>query len=320
MASAETLRHFCPVLRQGFLLALLLAAAAADIRKKRIPNRLLLAALAGRVLLGLLELSCGILGTVPELVGIWLDSMLLTAAFFLLSMLFRKALGMGDVKLMGILALFLGAGEACRCFYRGLLTAAAVSLTLLAGKRIRIEEGIAFAPFLLAGYLLALWMQLRERLYQVSVFPLMLIFAGGLNHLLVLAARWIFENSSYGMSSRYALQYQAGILGVVLTFGLFYQVRQRKEGGSFWTVSAKWAALSISLAILAGNGYTTVKELEKAPHRKAYGMKVAEAALNYREVADDELEALFQYHHGPEKIRNALRILEENGWNVYRGR
>jgi len=87
-------------------------------------------------------------------VGIWLDSMLLTAAFFLLSMLFRKALGMGDVKLMGILALFLGAGEACRCFYRGLLTAAAMSLTLLAGKRIRIEEGIAFAPFLLAGYLL----------------------------------------------------------------------------------------------------------------------------------------------------------------------
>ena len=97
-------------------------------------------------------------------------------------------------------------------------------------------------------------------------------------------------------------------------------MRQRKEGGSFWIVLAKWAALSISLAILAGNGYTTVKELEKAPHRKAYGMKVAEAALNYREVADDELEALFQYRHGPEKIRNALRILEENGWNVYRGR
>lgn len=202
--------------------------------------------------------------------------------------------------------------------------------SMVVGEEVMMEQleklnmGMALCylagALVLAGYLLALWMQLRERLYQVSVFPLMLIFAGGLNHLLVLAARWIFENSSYGMSSRYALQYQAGILGVVLTFGLFYQVRQRKEGGSFWTVSAKWAALSISLAILAGNGYTTVKELEKAPHRKAYGMKVAEAALNYREVADDELEALFQYRHGPEKIRNALRILEENGWNVYRGR
>ncbi len=202
--------------------------------------------------------------------------------------------------------------------------------SMVVGEEVMMEQleklnmGMALCylagALVLAGYLLALWMQLRERLYQVSVFPLMLIFAGGLNHLLVLAARWIFENSSYGMSSRYALQYQAGILGVVLTFGLFYQVRQRKEGGSFWIVLAKWAALSISLAILAGNGYTTVKELEKAPHRKAYGMKVAEAALNYREVADDELETLFQYHHGPEKIRNALRILEENGWNVYRGR
>lgn len=239
--------------------------------------------------------------------------------------------------------------------------------SMVVGEEVMMEQleklnmGMALCylagALVLAGYLLALWMQLRERLYQVSVFPLMLIFAGGLNHLLVLAARWIFENSSYGMSSRYALQYQVGIFGIVLTFGLFYQVRQtreqelrflqregmgrqelgplrrgnadvqdlrrlrqRKAKGSFWILLAKWAALSISLAILAGNGYTTVKELEKAPHRKAYGMKVAEAALNYREVADDELEALFQYRHGPEKIRNALRILEENGWNVYRGR
>ncbi len=41
-------------------------------------------------------------------------------------------------------------------------------------------------------------------------------------------------------------------------------------------------------------------------------------ALHYRDVPDDKLEARFQYHHGPEKIRRALGILEEQGWNVFR--
>lgn len=192
----------------------------------------------------------------------------------------------------------------------------------------------------LLGYLLALWMQLRARLYEKTMFPLMLIFAGGLNHLLVLAARWIFENSSYGMSSRYALQYQAGIFGIFLTFGLFFSWCKEKREGKPEDDSTerrdlkdksrakakernyfpeKAAAILISLVILTGNGYTTYKELQKAPDRKAYGLNVEAAARSYRDVPDQELEALFQYRHGPEKIRNALRILEENRWNIYKG-
>lgn len=181
----------------------------------------------------------------------------------------------------------------------------------------RLNTGMALCYlagiFIAGAYLLALWMQVRERLYERSVLPLMLIFAGGLNHLLVLGARWIFENSDYGMSSRYALQYQAGILGIILTFALFFQ-RRRRAG------AVKWAAVLISLVILAGNGYTTYKELKKAPYRKEYGCRVEEAALGYEEISDEELEALFQYHHGPEKIRQALRILEEQKWNVYGGK
>lgn len=184
----------------------------------------------------------------------------------------------------------------------------------------KLDMGMALCylagGLVLAGYLLALWMQVKKKLYCVSILPLMLIFAGGMNHLLVLAARWIFENSDYGMSSRYALQYQAGIFGILLTFGLFSGLSGQK--GQFKAV--KVATVLISLAILAGNGYTTGMELKKAPHRKAYGAQVAEAALGFRDVPDGELENLFQYRHGPEKIRNALRILEENQWNVYRKR
>lgn len=50
-----------------------------------------------------------------------------------------------------------------------------------------------------------------------------------MNHLMVLVSRWIFmPRDAYGMSSRYALQYQIGILGIFLTFALVFQ--QQRAG------------------------------------------------------------------------------------------
>ncbi len=167
----------------------------------------------------------------------------------------------------------------------------------------------------LAGYLLALWLQVRRKLYRTTILPLMLLFGGGLNHILVLAARWVFERSSYGMSSRYALQYQIGIVGIILTIGLVFGQRTKEKA---WVFAEKTAALLLTAAILMGNVYTTYGELEKAPYRKLYAKSLRAAALQYEEIEDEELTRLFQYSHGPEKIRQALRILKEQKWNVYR--
>ncbi len=79
-------------------------------------------------------------------------------------------------------------------------------------------------------YMYALCLNIRHSLYKKTVFPLLLILNGGLNHLLILSARWIFLNDSYGMSSRYELQYQMGILGILLTFALAARAKRRSEG------------------------------------------------------------------------------------------
>lgn len=171
----------------------------------------------------------------------------------------------------------------------------------------------------LSGYLLAFWMQLREKLYLTSVFPLMLLLWGGLNHIFVLSARWIFENSSYGMSSRYAIQYQAGICGMILTFALTGKTKKQKKTKEAKQRAGQMAAWMICLVIAAGNLFTTWKEVKKAPNRREYAEKVAEAALHYRELSDEELQNRFQYHHGGERIRRALGILEEQKWNIYGG-
>lgn len=66
------------------------------------------------------------------------------------------------------------------------------------------------------------------QLYKKTIFPLLLVLSGGCNHLLVLAARWIFLKDEYGMSSRYEIQYQMGIVGILLTFALVWSMCREK--------------------------------------------------------------------------------------------
>lgn len=78
------------------------------------------------------------------------------------------------------------------------------------------------------SYLLALYLNVRFQLYKKTIFPLLLVLSGGCNHLLVLAARWIFLKDEYGMSSRYEIQYQMGIVGILLTFALVWSMCREK--------------------------------------------------------------------------------------------
>lgn len=80
-----------------------------------------------------------------------------------------------------------------------------------------------------------------------------------MNHVLIFLSRYIFEKEDYAWSSRYALQFQVGILGIVLTFALAVPIISQSRRA--------WRAVTVlfCLAILAGNGYTTYRELKKAP-------------------------------------------------------
>ena len=156
----------------------------------------------------------------------------------------------------------------------------------------------------MAGYAFALWLQWRHRLYKKTVFPLMLICAGGINHLLVMLSRWVFLREDYGMSSRYALQFQAGLLGVVLTFA----------GGMIRGIFVKALMTVMVTAVLAGNLYTTAEEMRKAPLRKELCQRRAEIALDFENRTDEELRASFEYHmsrpEGGQEVRAALEPSE----------
>jgi len=193
----------------------------------------------------------------------------------------------------------------------------------------------------LAAYFLALWMNFYYGIAEKTIFPLMFLAGGGMNHLMVLVSRWIFmSNDAYGMSSRYALQYQIGILGILMTFALAFQEMRRqtpvgkadqgpaRESGNVPTGEPRSAAaahghtlikilaLSITAMFLIGNMMTTAEEFSFGKERKKHNLEVKEILLNFENESEDVLKASLEYRKPG--TREALTILKENGWNIFR--
>lgn len=187
--------------------------------------------------------------------------------------------------------------------------------------------------FMIVLYLLGLFFTWKYKIYQETSLPLLLILNGGLNHLLILISRWIFLKDSYGMSSRYSIQYQMGLIGILWTFAIVWGMRRKIAGGkesesevpvnekSFkrMTIPSAYMAMIFlgTAVVLTGSVYTTLQEMETAPYRKAYlEMNSRYTGLNYRTASDEELEEYL--HHDPDEIRKAMQILEENNLNIFR--
>ena len=177
----------------------------------------------------------------------------------------------------------------------------------------------ALGLFVVCGYVLALWLNIRFRLYEKTLMPLMLLAGGGMNHVLIFLSRYIFEQENYALSSRYALQFQVGILGIILTFALVWKREKGKAPGYRWIMAL------FCLAILMGNGYTTYREIGKAPSREALFEEKARLALEVPYMSEEELREraaelgdTFEFRKGADKIQNAFLILERNKLNVFR--
>lgn len=128
-----------------------------DGRTHRLPNRIVLPSYpAAILLLGAAGASAGewhrVLGMLGGAVVLW-------AAFGVLHVLYRQGLGFGDVKLAGLLGLYLGyAGWPAVWWgpFLALVLGGVWSLLLVMTRRATLRSTVAFGPFLVAGAGLAL--------------------------------------------------------------------------------------------------------------------------------------------------------------------
>lgn len=146
---SPALPAFCYLAAAGVALALI------DTRHRRLPDALTLPSYpVALLLLGMAAVAQ------PDGAGRFLDALLGMAAaaawFALQAIAYPAGLGWGDVKLAGLLGLYLGwlgPGALVGGLFLGYLLAAATGLALIAAGRATRKSQLPFGPFLVAGTL-----------------------------------------------------------------------------------------------------------------------------------------------------------------------
>jgi leader peptidase (prepilin peptidase)/N-methyltransferase len=139
--------------------ALGLALAAIDLAPHRLPNRLVLPAYP---VLGALVAGAGLVEHDGwAIVRAALGAAALFGFFLLLALIHPAGMGMGDVKLAGVIGLVLGAFSWTALVLGGFvafLLGAVVAVGVLVSGRGNRRTALPFGPFLVAGALAALWL------------------------------------------------------------------------------------------------------------------------------------------------------------------
>lgn len=169
-----------------------------------------------------------------------------------------------------------------------------------------------------------------------GLFPALLLLHGLLSFALVFLSRYIFLRPEYAVQSRYALQYQSALLGALLLLylktarGQGMRVESRAESVKLEGDADKKAeprralpriiSIGITLLFLGGTLYTAKTELLKAPYRRLHYETMLHSVNRIEDMDEEELERLYEYRHGKERILKAFSILKERKLNCFYGK
>ena len=149
--------------------------------------------------------------------------------------------------------------------------------------------------------------------FYFGLLPGLLLLHGLASHALVFLTRYMFLKESYAFQSRYALQYQSALLGAFLLLFLWKNEKRSSLGQKSRTAEQGRLAfcLLISGIFLLGTLWTDRSEWGKAMYRRAHYERMWSYSHDLSAYSDEELEDVFEYRHGGERIRNAFAIWEQ---------
>ena len=148
--------------------------------------------------------------------------------------------------------------------------------------------------------------------FYFGLLPGLLLLHGLASHALVFFTRYMFLKESYAFQSRYALQYQSALLGAFLLLFLWKNENRTSLGQKSRMGQGRLAfCLLISGIFLLGTLWTDRSEWGKAMYRREHYERMWSYSYDLSAYSDEELEDVFEYRHGGERIRKAFAIWEQ---------
>lgn len=143
----------------AFLTLLLIMSMFADIKGCIIPNELNFVGFLVGIVLAFVKMNFNIALAIDALAGMLVGFLIFLAIAGLSVLLFKKeGMGGGDIKLMGVIGLYVGFFNNIQVFILSFFIAAIISIALLASKKKNSDDYIPFGPFIvLAAYLTMLF-------------------------------------------------------------------------------------------------------------------------------------------------------------------
>ena len=138
------------------IMLIILPNAAVDFRIHKMPNVFMIAGLVLRLLLFAVEFflkSSTFLNTVIDSL---LGGVIIGVFFFLLLIIFKNSIGMGDVKLFALMGLFQGLWGAVNSIFFSLIVTFFLSIYLLKNKKKKKKDTISFGPEIYLGTLIGI--------------------------------------------------------------------------------------------------------------------------------------------------------------------
>ncbi|WP_370249166.1 A24 family peptidase [Cryobacterium sp. HLT2-28] len=171
--TSETLAMILTLVALLYLAAVSVALALIDLDTHTLPNRIVLPAYpVGAVLLTSAAVAAGEPG---RLIGAIIGAGGLFALYFLMALAYPAGMGMGDVKLAGLLGLYLGWfgwGQLAVGAFSAFLLGGLFALVLLIARQANRKSGIPFGPWMLAGAWLGIFYGEQIAVGYLSLFGL----------------------------------------------------------------------------------------------------------------------------------------------------
>ena len=149
MTTATIMTYF----RASAVNALCFTAALTDIKRRKIPNKIVLFGLAVKAVILVFEI---INYSHDDLMyTFYADGLGFLLGFVMLMVIgiLTKGLGFGDVKLFGVIGLLMGSGGLVGILFVSLLLSAIVGITLIVSRKKTLKSAMPMAPFIYLGTL-----------------------------------------------------------------------------------------------------------------------------------------------------------------------